>query len=161
MLEGVEIRKAKKGDLSSLAILYLEVYTQFDAGEKWTKKAAYNLLFHLFERCPELGFVAEKNGVLVGGFFAGVKPWCDGMHMVDGELFVKSGLQRKGVGKSLLKAAFDECASLGISYVDAVTFRNEVGLLSWYKKLGFKEVDNLCLISADIKELRKNTIKNA
>ncbi|MBO7504680.1 GNAT family N-acetyltransferase [bacterium] len=48
-----------------------------------------------YDRQPDLFFVAEVDGRVVGGIVSGIKPWFDGNRLVDGELFVDKKYQER------------------------------------------------------------------
>ena len=73
-LNRTEVRPMKENDLSPLAEIYTEVYRVFDVGERWDKESAEKMLGHWFKHYPDLAFVAEYDGKVVGAFLAGVKP---------------------------------------------------------------------------------------
>lgn len=149
----LKIRNITKEDLNELAGIYSEVYHVFDVGEKWTRESAYNLLRYWLERQPDLALLAEYNGKIVGAFVTGIKPWWDGNHLSDGELFVHPKYQKKGIGKELSK----EIYHLAIKKYNAIrfdgfTFKMKEFPLKWYKSQGFKEIKEWVMISADLKE---------
>src|SRR5687768_3198077 len=97
----ITIRIMTQEDLAVLADIYSEVYRVFDVGENWDKDSAYQLLEYWLHKQPDLSFVAEADEKIVGAFIAGIKPWWDGNHLVDGELFVHPDFQAKRVGTEL------------------------------------------------------------
>lgn len=102
----IAIRPMKKSDLKKLAEIYVTVYDAVDIGEHWSPKAAEELLAYWLKKQPDLAFVAQSKGELVGAFVAGVKPWWDGFHLTDGEIFVRPDFQKKGVGTKLSIALY-------------------------------------------------------
>lgn len=146
------VRPMEKKDLDKLSDIYVEVYTAFDVGEKWTKKTAYNLLEFWLRHQPDLAFVAEYEGEAVGAFVAGIKPWLDGNHLFDGEIFVHPKYQNKGIGKELARVLFRKALDkYHVTEWDAFAFKNSDFPLSWYKKLGFEELKELVIISGNVK----------
>jgi len=144
----------KEADLQALAQIYVDVYTDFDVGEKWTVPTAKDLLEYWLKRQADLAFVAELDGELVGGFVAGVKPWWDGMHLVDGEVFVHPKHQKSGVGTELSKVMYKTALDkYNVVAFDTYTFSKTDFPLKWYKKQGFKEIKEWTMISADVKEV--------
>ncbi len=150
----ISVRYMKKSDLESLAEIYVEAYTKVNIGERWTPDAAKKLLSYWLEKQPDLAFVAEYNGKTVGAFVAGVKPWWDGYHLVDGEIFVHPNFQKKGIGTELSKTLFNKAIEKydATSY-DATTYNNHKFPLNWYKSLGLVPSENLILISGDVKSI--------
>lgn len=147
----MEIRHAKKEDIDTLAEIYIAAYNPLNIGERWTKPTAVTMLSHLFEVQPDLTFIAVIDGNIVGGVNALVKPWWDGNHITDGEIFVASGHQGKKIGKKLLKRLFQE-AKDKYNAVSWDTFTHIVHdhPLAWYKSMGFEEIPHWTMITGDI-----------
>lgn len=149
----IKIRQIQYSDLEILANVYVKTYQVFDVGEHWTKETALDLLRYWFDRQPDLAFLAEEEGKIIGGFFAAIKPWWDGVHLVDGELFVDPDYQKRGVGTLLSKKMFSEAIEKYKARVwDTYTFKKTKHPLSWYKKQGFDENEDWVMISGDLKE---------
>ena len=141
----------QKSDLDALSKIYAEVYRVFDVGEKWTQESAYSLLNYWLNRQPDLCFLAECDNEIVGAFVAGIKPWWNGNHLVDGEIFVDPQYQKRGIGKELTKTMFKNAIEkYNVKMVDGITFKRFDYPLSWYKSLGIQEVEDLVVISGDI-----------
>lgn len=154
-IKSIQIRLMKKGDLECLAEVYTKVYEVFDVGERWDKKSAYKLLEYLFKHQSDLAFVAEYDGQIVGAFLTLVKPWWDGKHLVEGEVFVHPDYQQRGIGTKLMKVAFKTAKEKGVVACDGVTFKEFKHPLSWYKRLGFKEIKDWTIITCDIEKVLK------
>lgn len=149
----INIRLIRRNDLDHLAQIYSEVYKVFDVGEHWTKESAHKLLKYWLTRQPDLAFLAEIDNNIVGAFVAGIKPWWDGNHLVDGEIFVHPDFQSKGVGSELTKKMFRiAIEKYQVTTWDSFTFTKYDFPLSWYKKLGFKEIDEWVIFSGNIKK---------
>ena len=160
MIKKLVIRNIDEIDLVSLAKLYVKVYSNLDVGEKWDYQSAYKLLFYWFKRQPDLCFLAEYNGVIVGAFVAGIKPWWDGNHLFDGEVFIDPAYQMKGIGTELSKVIYRTAIDkYDAKYFDAITFSDKTHPLSWYKKLGFREIKNWTIITGDLKKVLENLRK--
>lgn len=100
-------------------------------------------------------FVAtEKEEVVVGGSWGAVRPWWNGIYLVDAELFVDPSHQHQGVGKLLMKHLVT-AAQLRhkVNRIEAVTFRNSEFPLNWYKHLGFHLSSELVVIEANIEDV--------
>jgi GNAT superfamily N-acetyltransferase len=146
-----DVRPIIETDLESLASVYVDVYTTFDVGEIWDKMSAHKMLKFWFEHFPGLAFVATNEEKIIGGFLAGIKPWCDGNHLIDGEIFVHPDHQQNGVDGKLMKVMLEAARDKYQAVVwDTYTFRNFEHPMSWYKQMGFEEIRDWVMISCDI-----------
>ncbi len=147
----LKIREIKEHDLGKLSEIYAEVYRVFDIGERWTAQKARVLLRYWLKKQPDLALLAEIDREIVGGFVVGVKPWWDGNHLVDGEIFVHPDYQRKGIGAKLLEAMLERAdKKYDAVRFDTFTFRDSPAL-KWYKSIGFREITEWAIIGGDVK----------
>lgn len=153
----VSVRPVHDEDFLKLSKIYALAYNSLNIGENWDEASALKLLKHLYLQQPDLFFTAEENGKVVGAITAPVKPWWDGNHLTDGELFVHPDNQRHGIGKLLIEKLFTE-AKEKYSAVSWDTFTHRVyeHPLKWYKSLGFEEIEEWVMISGDIDVVLKN-----
>lgn len=152
--QSYEIRLLTEKDIPAVASVYVEAFNKADIGEEWIQETAENFMRWWFEREPNLFFVATHKGQIVGGVVAGIKPWWDGPHLADGELFVHPDFQKQGIGTKLLKTLLEEADR---KYGEIVEFEGIASKeadfpMSWYKKLGIKKT-GLVHIGAKPKEI--------
>jgi GNAT superfamily N-acetyltransferase len=101
-----------------------------------------------------LVFIAECDKDLAGAAMVGARPWWDGNHLFDGEFFVDPAHQRKGIAKKLLRQLIETAnQKYAPVFWDTWTFRSEEFPLGWYKRVGFKEIEEWIMIRADVKKL--------
>lgn len=144
----------QKEDLRQLAEIYSIVYQKFDIEERWTSESAKRLLSYWFDKQPDLAFVAEFNGKVVGAFIAGIKPWWDGNHLSDGEIFVHPDYQKKGIATKLSVALYEKALQkYNVISFDAYTFKKTKFPLSWYLSQGFVQNKEWIMISGDVKDI--------
>ena len=150
----IEIRQGKCSDIPPLSEVYARAYTQGDNEEQWSVESARAFLEVSFHRQPDLLFVAAENEELAGGSWGAVRPWWDGIYLVDAELFVDPSHQEQGVGKRLMKHLVT-AAQLRhkVNRIEAVTFRNSEFPLNWYKHLGFHPSSELVVIEAKVEDV--------
>jgi len=152
----IKIRQMVKADIPLLADIYTRAYAIYRKWERWNKKAAHDLLEYWINRQPDLAFVVEYDGKIVGAFVAGIKPWWDGNHLVDGEIFVDPNYQKKGFGTSLLKFALERAVEkYNVKIWEAITFKKTDFPLNWFKKFGFKEITEWAIMSCDVNKVLK------
>lgn len=148
------LRLVNEQDLKELAEIYKTAYNAQNIGENWDSESSFILMQHLFKKQSDLFFIAVEDGKTVGGIVALVKPWWDGNHLTDGELFVSPNNQKKGIGTQLIKHLFTEALKTynAVSW-DTFTHRKYEHPLKWYKSIGFKEIEHWTMITGDIKEV--------
>ncbi|MBI4058369.1 GNAT family N-acetyltransferase [Candidatus Gottesmanbacteria bacterium] len=150
----VTIRAVKESDFPSLSEIYCKSYNPLNIGERWTSEKAMDLLKWLYDKQPDLFFVACDGEKVIGAISALTKPWWDGVHLADGELFVDPLYQGKSVGKHLIRRLFTEAQKKyqAVSW-DTITHIVHEHPLKWYKKIGFEVIGHWCLITGDIKKV--------
>lgn len=154
------IRLMKNSDLNKVAALYANIYAKVDIGEKWTRATAYKLMKHFLLKQPDLAFIALLNNKIVGGFVAGIKPWWDGNHLVDGEIFVDFNYHKRGIGSELSKAMYAKAIKkYKIAGIDFVTFSKNNFPLKWYKSMGFVVGRELIMINGDANKVMQRLDK--
>lgn len=147
----IKIRLMQEKDLTPLSKVYTLVYKKFDIGEKWNDKTSKKLLTYWLDKQPDLAFVAELDGQVVGGFVAGIKPWWDGNHMSDGEVFVHPDYQKRGIATKLSIALYEAALKkYKVVSFDAYTFKKTKFPLSWYLSQGFLQNEDWTMISGDV-----------
>ena len=157
-MENINISNPKcEKDLEIIAGEYANYYQNSVLGEAWTKESALKMFQYFYNQASDLCFVAYDNDKPIGIIMTALKPWWDGMHLEDGEVFVCKEYRHGGVAKSLFKKLFE----YAIETYDAVTleahtYEDESGFpYCWYKRIGFETIDDWKIISGDIKKIMK------
>lgn len=106
----------------------------------------------------DLIFVAYDEDKPVGIIMSLLKPWWDGKHLVDVELFVSEEYRNNKIAKNLEKRLFEYAIEkYGVITIEAHTYEDKQGFpLSWHKKVGFEVVDDMVIINGNIKEILEN-----
>lgn len=76
------------GDLEKIAGKYADYYNNSVLGENWTKESALKMFQYFYNQASDLCFVAYDQDEPIGIVMSALKPWWDGMHLEDGEIFV-------------------------------------------------------------------------
>lgn len=136
-----QIRLLAEKDLTETAEVYAEAFNKVDIGEEWTTETAEKFLAHWFEKQPDLFFVAEHEGQIIGGAVAEVKPWWNGSHLADLELFVHPDFQRKSIAKKLIERLITEATTKygEIAELEGVADGESEFPLGWYERIGVKK----------------------
>ena len=158
-MENLEIRLVKNQELEEAGGGYLQSINASNFEEHWLKDGAVETMKWFYKIQPDLFFVALSNGKIVGGMMALIKPWHDGLRLVDGELFVVPEFQKKGIGCQLMVVLINEAVrKYNISMIEGITVPENNFPCTWYKSIGFK-VSGLAHIEGEAKNILAN-LKN-
>lgn len=144
-------------DLDIIADEYAHYYQNSVLEEKWTKEKAKELFLYFYNHAYDLFFVAYNQDKPIGVIMTCLKPWWDGNHLEDTEIFVCEQYQKQGIAKNLFKKLFETAIEkYDANLMEAHTYEDENGFpYCWYKRLGFKTVDEWKIIRGDLKEILK------
>lgn len=144
-------------DLEMLAEEYAKYYNDSVLGEKWTTETVTKLFQYFYNQAQDLFFIAYDNEKPIGVIMTLLKPWWDGNHLEDGELFVCKDYQQKGIAKKLIKTLFEYAIDkYDATTLEAHTYEDENGFpYCWYQRLGFNTINDWKIINGNIKEIVK------
>lgn len=157
-MEKLKIEQLRdKKHLKLLAKEYCNLYNNSVLQEQWTIESALELMNYFYQLCQELFLVAYDEEKPVGAIMSGIKPWWDGIHLVDTEVFVSKDYQKNGIASKLYKEHFILAVQkFNVTIMEAHTYQDKNGFpLKWYQELGFDTIDNWKIINGNIKELLK------
>ena len=147
----------KKKDIDIIAKDYADYYSDSVLQEKWNKESVVRLFKYFYNQNNDLFFVAYDEDKPVGVVMSVLKPWWDGNHLEDGELFVIPKYRNGIVAKMLVNALFTRAVEkYNATILEAHTYEDEKGFpYSLYKRLGFETVNDLKIVRGNIKEIIK------
>jgi L-amino acid N-acyltransferase YncA len=153
----ISIRLINENDINPISEMYCDIYNSLEElGEHWTKHSAHNFIYSFYKRQPDLFFIAQYNKKLAGAIVAGIQPWWDGHHLVEGEIFVDPKLENKGIDKKLLRhllvTARTKYHAVAWDTITPITGNHP---LRSFQQLGFIEVPIWKAISGDIHTVLK------
>ncbi|WKZ57772.1 MAG: GNAT family N-acetyltransferase [Bdellovibrionota bacterium] len=152
----MQIRAASHGDIAPLAAIYVAAFKVVDPSERWTEARAAELLSFFLNAQPRLAFIAEIDGQAIGGICGLLKPWWDGAHLVETEIFVAPESQRRGVGQALLSHFIATAREKhGATIMESITFADLDFPASWYMRLGFKDKVSWRMLHGETETLAK------
>ena len=128
----------KDSQLQEIGRVYAECFNSADIGEHWSEEAATEFLTYLYKIQPDMFYVATLDQKIVGGIAGIIKPWCDGKHIHEIELFVHPDHQKRGVASSLTRELLQTALEkYQITEFEGIADGNLHDFpLSWYKRLG-------------------------
>jgi len=157
----VNIRTIQPTDNQALAVIVRNALAEFGANKPGTVyyDATTDALYELFRQQGSIYYVAEENGVLIGG--AGIYP-SPGLPAGTCELvkmYLSPAARGKGIGKELIEKALAFATEAGYRNVYIETMPELKKAVSVYEKLGFQYLDgplgNTGHFGCDIWMLRK------
>ena len=140
----ITIRKIRKIDNTALAKLIRNTFEEFGIAKEGTvyTDPTTDDLFSLFNKIDAAYWVAEENGVLLGG--CGIYP-TNGLPQGYAELvkfYLSPDSRGKGIGKLLMQRTTESAKELGYSKLYLESFPELKKAVSLYQKIGFIEINN-------------------
>ena len=139
----VAIRTIQPADNQALAVIIRTALAEFGADKPGTVyyDATTDALYELFRQAGSIYYVAEENGVLLGG--AGIYPSpglpADTCELV--KMYLSPNARGKGIGKLLIEKALEFATATGYRNVYIETMPELRKAMSVYEKFGFKYLD--------------------
>jgi putative acetyltransferase len=142
-MSSVTIRTIQPGDNQALAVIIRNALAEFGANKPGTVyyDATTDALYQLFGQQGSIYYVAEENGVLIGG--AGIFP-SPGLPAHTCELvkmYLSPAARGKGIGKLLIEKALQFATEAGYRNVYIETMPELRKAMSVYEKFGFRYLD--------------------
>jgi putative acetyltransferase len=136
----VTIRTIQPADNQALAVIIRNALAEFGANKPGTVyyDVTTDALYELFRQEGSIYYIAEENGVLIGG--AGIYP-SPGLPARTCELvkmYLSPAARGKGIGKLLIEKALQFAAETGYQNVYIETMPELRKAMSVYEKFGFK-----------------------
>lgn len=133
------IRPIQPADNEPLATLIRQVFREFKIDKPGTvyTDPTTDALYQLFQKPASAYFVAEEDGVLVGG--CGVYP-TDGLPEGCAELvkfYLATEARGKGIGNELMQQSIKAARELGYTQLYLESFPELARAVSMYEKAGF------------------------
>ena len=151
----VKIKLAEKNDLSQCAEILRDIYNNNVLSEGWTIESSNAICEFYFKLNPDLFFVAKNQDEVVGFTFSYIRPWADGNQLMAEELSVKESHRNQKIASKLLKTLVETAKQkYNITCVNGTTYNGENKMpFSWYRRIGFKKVEDLFLIESNPDEI--------
>lgn len=140
----VTLRSIKKEDNEELARIIRASLVEFDVPKIGTvySDPDTDRLFELFEETPQsCYFVAEDDGVLIGG--CGIFPTA-GLPSGYAELvklYLTNATRGRGIGKMMMDKCYEAAKEMGYTHLYLESFPQLAKAVSLYEKAGFKALD--------------------
>ena len=136
----ISVRKILPADNAPLAIIIRRALEEFGANHPGTVyyDASTDALYELFQQDGAFYFVAEENGILLGG--AGIFP-TEGLPSGTCELvkmYLSPSARGKGTGRLLIDKCLKEAAAKGYTQVYLETMPELNRAVTVYEKFGFE-----------------------
>jgi putative acetyltransferase len=140
----ITIRNIKPEDNVELARIIRESLVEFDVPKVGTvySDADTDRLYQLFVEAPNsCYFVAEEDGVLIGGCGIYPTPGLPTGYAELVKLYLTAAIRGKGIGKMLMDKCYEAAIELGYTHLYLESFPQLAKAVSIYEKAGFKSLD--------------------
>ena len=153
----ITFQEVKEKDLSILASLFSIIYLNIKTDENWTYDTALSYMQYYYHYQPDLFICAYDDGIPIAAIMSTLKPYWDGLHLTQTELFVSEDYRGQNIGKKLLQIQFElAIAKYHASNINAIAYiDHEATPLSWYNSIGLEAVSNMTLLSGNLEECLK------
>ena len=145
-------------DIASISDAYARYYRESVIHEPWTPEKVADLLRYSCTKQPDLFFAAyDEEGKPEGFVLSFVRPFSDGNHLVDTEVFVdpRLSLARRSFAAKELTVKLLETAvrDVHVMAIDGFAYEDENGFpLNMYQKMHMVEDRDLKMFTANISE---------
>lgn len=145
----MNIRQMKVEDISGCADILCSVYNNELWMCRWEKDTAVEYLQDFFENKKFVGYVAEKDGVLIAGIFAHEKVWWNNSEVYVEEMFVKPDEQGNGIGTALLNKVEEYIKEHGLAGITLST-NKYAPAPKFYEKNGFVNCEHVIFMAKEM-----------
>lgn len=140
----IKIENMKKERIVDYAELYMSVFNAPPWNDSWSNKTAQRRISEMLSAETFIGKAAYIDGVPVG-FICGQSEQGDiSVQFCLREFCVKTTLQSKGIGTSLLNALKADLKKQGITHIYLITSHGE-NTEGYYQRRGFKTVNEIVM----------------
>jgi putative acetyltransferase len=138
------IREIEQKDNKALADIIRQVFIEFNIPKEGTvySDSTTDNLYELFQDKKSCYYVAEADGILVGG--CGVYP-TDGLPVGYAELvkfYLSPAARGKGIGNMLMQKSIEKARELGYTHLYLESFGALSKAVGMYEKAGFASIPN-------------------
>ena len=106
---------------------------------------------------PDLFICAYDDGIPIAAVMSTLKPYFDGMHLSNTEIFVSEDYNALNIGKKLLETHFELANSkYNARHIDTITYKNILDTpLDLCKKVGLKPNHDLVVLNGNLENCLK------
>lgn len=141
------IRKATKKDLKEISNIFRKETSKKPYFQKWTQKTAFEKINESYKENDIYLALVDKK---VAGFIISSIHLNNPKKAYIDELWLKSGYQRKGLGKSLVRFIEDKYKSRWVEIMQVVSKR-KAGAFKFYNKLGYNQSKELVFMDKKLR----------
>lgn len=141
------IKKATKKDLKEISDIFRKETSKQPYSQKWTQKIAFEKITKSYKENDIYLVLVDKK--IAGFIISSIHPNNPKKAYID-ELWLNSGYQGKGFGKSLVIFIENKYKSRGVEIMQVISKR-KAGAFKFYNKLGYNESKELAFMDKRLK----------
>lgn len=145
-----KINKVTTAHLIECAKLYVDVFNGPPRNDQWTFETAKKRLSDIFLSQNFAGIIYIEDGQILGAIFGNYEQFYDGIHYNLKEMFVRTDLQRSGVGSKMLNEFEKQLKELGVTEIILFTSKGDQ-TFNFYIKNAFSHWDSLAILGKQLK----------
>lgn len=126
--------------LQQCAQIYPQAYNAEPWNDNWTYATALDLLTCYYNSPDFKGWVALRDGKVIGCLVGNIEPYYSGNIFILKEVFVAADTKSKGIGRNLLAVMKESLETINIKMIILST---RAPIVDFYSKSGFKVMDDV------------------
>ena len=154
----ITFKEAREKDLPILASLYSVINLNIEKSETWTYETALSYMNYFYHHQPDLFICAYDEDIPIAAVMSTLKPYYDGMHLTNLELFVSEDYKDQDIEKKLLEMHLELAnAKYNVRHIDTIINKNIFDdSLNWCKDVGLEINPNLVILNSNLDNCLKN-----
>ncbi|MTI66358.1 MAG: GNAT family N-acetyltransferase [Firmicutes bacterium] len=136
----MEFKRFNENEIDKCVELFINVFSKEPWNDRWpSTEKAKEYLNDIINTPGFKGYVAYKDGEIIGLCFGHVKKWWSGDEYFINEMCIDTKLQKTGIGSKLMDFTKSNLLKEKVKTITLITERNTIAE-RYYIKNGFKEV---------------------
>jgi len=148
----ITFKEVQEKDLEILASLYSIIYLNIEANETWTYETALSYIQYFYHHQPDLFICAYDDDIPIGAIMSTLKPYYDGMHLSNLDIFISEDYRDQNIGKKLLEMHLELAnAKYDASHIDTIINKNiSDDSLNWCRDVGLEINADLIILHSNL-----------
>lgn len=144
----ITFKEINEKDFNILANIYGAISLDTRPNENWTYETSLSYIQYFYSHQPDLFICAYDDDIPIGAVMSTLKPYYDGMHLIQTEVFVSSDYEEQNIKEKLLEMHLKLASTkYHVSHINAITDNSS---LDWFNKIGLEPNSNLIVLQGSL-----------